>query len=268
MSRPFEDVAVKVQDVCPLHLAKLTEHLKKVIRKIKFIRENYNLLVVSGSEKSIVWKAVSQDLSSSWILKKHSYQKNYENEILGYSILRGGAIPKLLYSNRRRKILVLEYIDGRAPTATRRELKLVVNAYAQLHNLADHNIRLALDEPAENFFRGDIPEVIAEYYRLFPEAKKSHPVSIGDVKHEHVLIKDHRAYIIDLDTFSLCRSEWFDVAALQCFARPPYDLNWIIIEYLKSRGLDSGKTTVEKARSYISYLENLYLNGLVQEMKK
>lgn len=268
MKRTFENVAVKVQDVCPLHLAKLTEYLKRALYKIKVIREKYTPLVVSASEKSIVWKVISRDLSSAWILKKHSYQKNYEDEVLGYSILRGGAIPKLLYSNRRRKILVLEYIDGRAPMATRRDLELVINAYAQLHTLADHNIKLALDEPAENFFRDNIPEAIAQYYELFPEEKKRHPVSIGDVKHEHVLIKEGQAYIIDLDTFSLCRSEWFDVAALECFARSPYDLDWIIVKYLESRGMDSDETIVQKARSYISYLQGLYSNSFVQEMKK
>lgn len=262
MRRPFESEAVILDDLSRDGIELYTKQIKGMLEELNYFRQGYRIVLLSGTEKSAVWKVEPEgEGQQAVIIKIHMREGNYEREIMGYRVLRGGSLPRLLHTDKERRVLILEYIEGRMPKSTKGDVELIVRAYASLHEVGSENITAALGPARCNHDALGGSEELRKYHDVLPGNENRYPLSVGDVKPEHVLIRNEQAYIVDFETISFQRSEWFDVVSIQCFFSEKFEKNidWLIVKYMRCRGIDATSQNCQSAREYIDYLMCSYL---------
>ncbi|MNW06292.1 hypothetical protein D3C71_2026720 [compost metagenome] len=98
-------------------------------------------------------------------------------------------------------------------------------------------------------------------------------MSVGDVKPEHIIVSPEGARIIDLETWSLQRTVWFDVMSAANFILPHMksapDLAWIVQRYCHYRGCSIDEYDFRKIQRCYQAVQALspdrdYVEGAIQ----
>lgn len=213
-----------------------------------------DLALITHSSKSIVWSSRIADSNTRVVIKHYLDRQHYEAEIGGYLVFRDGPVAQVLHSDANRQLIVLNHLPGRAPRPTREDLSKVIHAYASMHAAAVSNLTLAWPDAQG----GELDSCCSADARPVLER---HPVSIGDVKPEHIIITQEGARIIDLETWSLQRTVWFDILSLTRFMLPGKlkhaNLEWIVRQYCHFRGCSPDEYDVPKIKRCLEGIRGL-----------
>lgn len=206
---------------------------------------------VSASVKSVVWSSYSARLNKRIIIKKYFEDGPYEDEVQGYLVFRGGPIAECLHQDSEQRIIVLEYLYGRLPLGTLKDLVEIIFAYASMHRIAILN-SVGID--AE--WRQDDCCASMTHSRSDLSA-----VSVGDIKWEHIIFTRAGVRIVDLETWSLQRSVWFDILSLinvmKLQGGRALNLEWTVRNYCTCRGLNSSDYDLEKIKVCLRAVQEL-----------
>ncbi|WP_223460196.1 MULTISPECIES: hypothetical protein [unclassified Pseudomonas] len=210
----------------------LTQETQTWLDSLTGMRLFQPLEQIAGSSKSIVWKGRIAGSAQQVVIKRYLEKRLYQAEVEGYLVFRGGPIARILHHDATLHAVVLSHVPGRSAQATRRDLDRIIQAYALMHQAAVSNLTVAR---ASEAFEPDSCCCAKAGSGL-----ERHPVSVGDVKPEHIIISLEGVRIIDLETWSLQRTVWFDVMSAANFILPHMkcapDLAWIVQRYCHYRG--------------------------------
>lgn len=193
----------------------LNNHLKT--------NHEFDLVQLSASEKSRVYR-LHQD-ENDFIAKFYSRDEDFDLEIKAYTILKGSRIPKLIEFNREGCFLVAELIQGRhfKPyfDSTEALTKIISQAHRQAKANLSYYFERAPQNPDDRRVSFNLPkncfsEKFLEGCRLI-WGEKHLPVSIGDLKPEHILVEKAGMRIVDLETLRIGRPEIHDLLCISNF---------------------------------------------------
>ncbi|AXI61426.1 hypothetical protein DLD99_13415 [Pseudomonas kribbensis] len=204
------------------------------LRTVDGMHECGPLELMTQSMKSLVWSSQIAGSGARVVVKRYVEAFQYQSEIGGYLIFRGGPIAQVLHHDAVRQTIVFSHLTGRPPHKSVSDLNLAICAYASMHEAAMANISLGSEGIAQDRDSCSSGWGRAECIR--------YPVSVGDVKPEHVIVTREGARIIDLETWSLQRTVWFDVLSLARFLVPGMQrsgLEWLVHRYCYYRGCPS-----------------------------
>lgn len=249
--------------------ATLQEHTRDtqlLLKGLTLLKCSGDLALITHSSKSIVWLGRMAESNTRVVIKHYLDRQHYEAEISGYLVFRGGPMGQVLHSDANRQLIILSHLPGRAPRATQEDLSKVIQAYALMHAAAVSNLAFGWQ-----YAQGaELDSCCSAHAR---PVLGRHPVSIGDVKPEHIIITQEGVRIIDLETWSLQRTVWFDILSLTRFMLPGKmqhaNLKWIVRQYCHFRGCSPDEYDMSKIKRCLEGIRGLsnqrdYVEGGLQ----
>ncbi|MBX8474260.1 hypothetical protein K5D38_05665 [Pseudomonas cichorii] len=177
----------------------------------ELLSERYQVLqVLSQSVKSLVCSALCIASGEQVVIKRYFDEAAYAAEASGYLLFRSGPIAGMRYQDVRHQVLVLESLQGRLPVPA--DLPEIIAAYATMHAAALENIQRVMGNRSAPDF---LDPCLSSRCR-FPSFDLQ-GISVGDCKPEHLFVTEDGVRILDLETYSLQRSVWFDILSLSRF---------------------------------------------------
>lgn len=237
--------------------ATLQEHTRVMqlwLADLALLKCSGDLALITQSSKSIVWLGRMADSNTRVVIKRHLDRQHYEAEIGGYLVFRGGPVAQVLHSDADRQMIILSYMQGRAPRANSQDLSKVIKAYASMHAAAVSNLAIGWQHGQQDALDSCCSSGISP-------GLERHPVSVGDVKPEHIIITLEGARVVDLETWSLQRTVWFDVLSLTRFMLPrtleQANLESIVRHYCYFRGFSPDEYDVHKIKRCLEGIRGL-----------
>jgi aminoglycoside phosphotransferase (APT) family kinase protein len=148
------------------------------------------------------------------------YRRNWQREYRAYLLFRGGPVPNLLYSDQESGLLILSH-QGEQFDRRRHSASEAVESLALLHRTAADNLKAILIANEDTALSNSIAlaknrfrtrAMAAEITAVWGEDYV--PISLGDLKPEHVLVHTDGYCFVDLETAVIGRPEVFDLLCL------------------------------------------------------
>ncbi|EIK72873.1 hypothetical protein PseBG33_2867 [Pseudomonas synxantha BG33R] len=245
--RTFEHVHLEL-----LEAAQVEQHRQALG---DLLAERYQVLLVLGqSVKSLVCSGLCMVSGEQVVIKRYFDEAAYAAEASGYLLFRSGPIAGMRYQDSRHQVLVLEALQGRLPVLA--DLPEVIAAYAAMHSTALANFQRVMGHRSTPEF---LDPCLSSSCR-FPSFDLQ-GISVGDCKAEHLLVTVNGVHILDLETYSLQRSVWFDILSLSRFlgAGPscPWSLEEWVARYCECRKIPAHYYDLQKIRDYLQRVQSL-----------
>jgi hypothetical protein len=245
--RAFEHVHLELLDTTQVQLRR--QELADLLA------ERYQVLRVLGqSVKSFVCSGLCVASGDHVVIKRYFDEAAYAAEVSGYLLFRSGPIAGVRHQDARYQILVLESLQGRLPGPT--DLPEVIAAYAAMHATALSNIQRIVGHCTTPDF---VDPCHSSRCRL--PSFDLQGISVGDCKPEHLLVTVDGVRILDLETYSLQRSVWFDILSLSRFLGAGPVFTWSLEEwiarYCACREIPTHYYDLQKIRDYLQRVQAL-----------
>ncbi len=202
--------------------------------------------LLDGSEKSRVFRC-TDTAGLRYVIKAHSILRNFEREMQAFDFLPPENVPELKFKDNQRRLFIYRFIEEPYFMSNDSHLR-VASFIGKLHDRVE---TIAADLSGEwqkarvqyvdRYFRhqGGSSDFLMRLKKHF--APNRVLCSIGDLKPDHLFIRDGELVLIDLESFCFFQTEFVDVLGLINFwksGRIQYDqVLELVSSYLDARTL-------------------------------
>jgi hypothetical protein len=228
--------------------------LAKIVLQTVFTSVNikFDLSIMQATNKSQVY--VFELGCERVVAKFFEKTKDFECEVGGYLLWRGGPIQRLIYQNIKEKLLITSFANGKPFEHSMHSAAAVAKGLGHLHLAAQRNFeRLPTHLRSQRTVgflrakaRGNHSTLLDAWMRLVGEEYV--PIALGDLKPEHALIHRGICNFVDLETTCVGQLQLHDLLCLSNFVNcsNPFFYFWrnnLSDEYIKASGLGTRGVT-------------------------